>query len=58
MKVGNLVRHYDIVGIVVDADPYGDGRPYSEIYWTDPDEPGGGVCVVWENCDFVVEGEL
>ena len=50
MKVGNLVRHYEMVGLIVGIiDEF-----HSEILWTDKDEPRGFIFSVWENCDFKV----
>ncbi len=52
MKVGELVQHYDLIGLVIKIiDDH-----HSEIYWMDSDEPGGFIFSVWENCDFKVIG--
>ena len=52
MKVGSLVRHYELVGIVIDTKQ----PDWSEIYWTDVEEPGGSIIAWWENCDVEVIG--
>ena len=51
MRIGSLVKHYELVGIVIGTRKY-----CSQIYWTDVDEPGGSIIAWWENCDFQVIG--
>tara|TARA_B100000242_G_scaffold284610_1_gene248105 strand:- start:258 stop:416 length:159 start_codon:yes stop_codon:yes gene_type:complete len=50
MKVGSLVRHYELIGLVVAIID----ENFSEIFWTDPDEASGSTLSIWENCDFRV----
>jgi hypothetical protein len=57
LQKGSLVRHYDLIGLVVDPDPYGNGSgEYAEILWTDSSEPSGFALVVWDVRDFKVIG--
>lgn len=50
MKVGSLVQHYNLFGLIVAIID----ENWSEIFWTDQDEPGGFIFSIWENCDFKV----
>ena len=50
MKVGSLVRHYELIGLIVSIID----ENFSEIFWTDPDEASGSTLSIWENCDFRV----
>tara|TARA_E500000178_G_C16696313_1_gene606083 strand:+ start:422 stop:580 length:159 start_codon:yes stop_codon:yes gene_type:complete len=52
MEVGSLVRHYELIGIVIGTKH----DNFSQIYWTDVDEPGGSIIVWWENIDVEVIG--
>ena len=59
MKIGQLVKHESgnsiIRGVVIGLDPSGDGC-HTEIFWADPEEPGGWIVSTWENIDFEVIG--
>ena len=52
MRIGSLVKHYELVGIVIDTK----GPDWAEIYWTDVEELGGSIIAWWENYDFQVIG--
>ena len=53
MKVGNLVRHNFMFGIIIELNPFGDGL-HTTILWADDEEPGGTIESVWCNEDFQV----
>ena len=56
MKIGDLVKYKEIIGLILDPDPWDDGN-HTEIYWVDEEEPRGTIVSVWENIDFEVINE-
>ena len=56
MKIGDLVIYKDLVGIILDLDPF-DDQLHSEIYWVDDNEPSGTIISIWPNYDFEVTNE-
>lgn len=53
MKVGDLVRHNFMFGVIIELDPFEDGL-HTRIFWTDEEEPDGTIESVWCNEDFEV----
>jgi hypothetical protein len=53
MKVGDLVCHECMFGVVIELDPFGDGL-HTRIFWADEEEPNGTIESVWCNEDFEV----
>ena len=56
MKIGDLVQYHDLIGLILDLDPFDDLK-HTEIYWIDDDMPNGSIISVWDNRDFEVINE-
>jgi len=53
MKIGDMVEHEEMLGLVVGLDPFKDNS-HTEILWFDKHELGGMIVSVWHNDDFRV----